>query len=108
MILGIKNEYFLNSINRFVFVVETKYISCELGAEFLNIIHMNFMLQNNNHGAIGIGSFEMSFPLLHLYLSAGKVTKTRGPSGQGFACLFVCVLLFPTRLNDAVDWLFVN
>jgi hypothetical protein len=49
------------------------------------------------------GTFEMAFPLLHLYTSAVKVTK----NGHHLAkCL--SVLLFVSLLSDAVDWLSVS
>lgn len=63
------------------------------------------MLQS--HGAIGIGSFEMCFLLLHLHRPEATVTKHWGHLPKcPFVYLFV--LFFPTRLSDAVDWLFVS
>jgi hypothetical protein len=36
----------MNSINRFVFVMETHFVLCEIEIQFLSIIMMNFRLQS--------------------------------------------------------------
>jgi hypothetical protein len=35
----------VNTVNRFVFVMEMRWVFCSTGTEFINIIYMNFRLQ---------------------------------------------------------------
>jgi hypothetical protein len=44
IVLTVNCDYFLNSINRFIFVMERKYVSCEVRTEFIYIIQKKFSL----------------------------------------------------------------
>jgi hypothetical protein len=41
----VNSQYLPNSIDQLVFLVETHCVSCEVGAEFLAVMWMNFNLQ---------------------------------------------------------------
>jgi hypothetical protein len=85
--------------------MEAKCFPCEVRTEFiLFILILCFKVVTEPSGSI---FFKYRFFIEFVRVSS-QGDKEMGPSGQGFVSLFVCLLLFPTRLTDAVDWLFVN
>jgi hypothetical protein len=46
VVLTINNDYFLNSINPLVIVMEMQYVSCEVRTEFLSIIFDKFTIES--------------------------------------------------------------
>jgi hypothetical protein len=87
--------------------METKCFSYEVGTEFINIFILILCFKVIITEPSGSAVLKCRFFITFVRVSS-QGDKELGPSGQGFVSLLVCLLLFPTRLSDAVDWLFVK
>lgn len=99
MTFKVIRECFLNSINWYCLCNGEEVFSCEVGTTFFNIIHINCIFQSNNHGSIGIGTFEMS----SLYYICTRLQPRWQRTGTIWprVSLFTCLCLI---VSNSAEW----